>query len=376
MPVLVAGGPLQGAGLFGGAPLINQGGIGFGGAKLAVLGPLAEELDGYKEEFHHDGQQTVTRRWKVLWGGRKMWVDNILGYSNTVLAPPPAGFIGGASSYQLSRVPPDNVPETGYEHLYCSSCEMEDGKGGWANNPNVFAHDGQGNVVLGANGLPVQAPMIAYFDPGTRRDGLAIYSTRWTSRPYEIRSDAELTGMNSQASTIELERYVERERSCAVQSLPLPAGSVKFLSGPHAGDLVAAASSYILLQTTALKYTWHEIPDYPQAAVDACVGLVNAATFDGARGAPSYPAGTLLCQAPLAIVRYRHTTGRVYWRITYSFLYKNVGTDASGAALGWNALPDAGGYFAPVGRVNDGTPLYELADFNKLFQPPNPLTYQ
>jgi hypothetical protein len=77
---------------------------------------------------------------------------------------------------------------------------------------------------------------------------------------------------------------------------------VYFQTGPLAGKPVNANANYFYLFATAHLCTVHEMPDYP-AAIAACTGRVNATTFDGAKGAPSFAPGTLLCQAPLNVNR-------------------------------------------------------------------------
>lgn len=375
-PVLVAGGPGWNA---GGVGTIGQAG------KLVNVPPF-EELDGYREQFRNDGTQEVVRVFKTPWGTRKLFVDYMLGFSDTA----PAVMVAGqqVSGPGITRTIPDQVPEVGYQHLYASDCRMVGGKGAWGLNPNVFLTDhgvpaGQPyqlstqplQAAPGAPGGPVlpqvPVPMIAYYDGGTGKDGLAIYEVIYTARPYEIRTDGEMLALQKG----ELERYVEFAIQPAMQTLTIPQtgnAGVYFQTGPFAGTQVPANFGFIYLPTEELSYTWYEVPDYPRTAIKNCVGKVNAASFDGAQGRDSYDAGTLLCQPPFSVLRYRHTTGRIYWRIGYRLLHR---------PSGWNFLPDATGTFqkvayqsAPGGPVTG--PLYQSVDFGQLFQAPAPVTYQ
>src|SRR5207253_327103 len=97
------------------------------------------------------------------------------------------------------------------------------------------------------------------------------------------------------------------------------------------------------------------------AAIDAATGKTNQDPFDGAKGWPLYGAGTLLMQPPRK-VRYRHTSGRIYWRITYSFLMRPETH---------NKMSAADGQFYAIGYGGDASkPLYPGADFKALFKPP------
>ena len=373
--------------LYNGPP--GQGGV----VDHSSLGsfPYVEEIDGYRESWRSDGAQQVTRRFKVRWGGRKSFVDYMLGWSTTLggggsvtltNGPPPPEVGGSGNTLQssppattpaLSRQIPDQVPEDGFRHLYCSEVNMVGGKGIIGNNPNVQVFLADGSQALDANGNAVTKPMIAYFDPVTKTDGWAFYECVYTPRPYEVRTDDEMGQL--QGGKGELERYVEFSRENALQAQPLPqkAGyGLYWQDGFFKGQLIPDNAAFIYLHTQTLLYTWHEVPDEPRDSIRACVGTVSSADFDGARGRMSYPAGTLLCQAPPKVERYRHPNGRVYWRVVYSELFRPTG---------WNFLPDASGVYNPVAfgtsaQPLGGAPLYPTADHAQLFAPPSPVTYQ
>ena len=181
--------------LYNGPP--GQGGV----VDHSSLGsfPYVEEIDGYRESWRSDGAQQVTRCFKVRWGGRKSFVDYMLGWSTTLggggsvtltNGPPPPEVGGSGNTLQssppattpaFSRQIPDQVPEDGFRHLYCSEVNMVGGKGIIGNNPNVQVFLADGSQALDANGNAVTKPMIAY---STRsRRPTAGRSTSASTRP-------------------------------------------------------------------------------------------------------------------------------------------------------------------------------------------------
>jgi hypothetical protein len=121
-----------------------------------------------------------------------------------------------------------------------------------------------------------------------------------------------------------------------------------------------------------LRYTWHDVPDRPLATYSYVLGKVNADPFDGFGGAPTYPAGTLLCQ-PWETVRKVSATGRVTWDITFNFMLR---------PQGWNKFLTAyGDFYGATFTTNasgdaNGDKVYPTADFNLLFKVPVPVRYR
>src|SRR5205807_2266376 len=92
-------------------------------------------------------------------------------------------------------------------------------------------------------------------------DGIILMEVTFASLRYTVRTDAQNFALTAAGGKGELERFVEREDHCTVQSLPLPAGSVFWTGGPHAGETIPAAASYLLYFSSALRYCWHDVPD-------------------------------------------------------------------------------------------------------------------
>jgi hypothetical protein len=383
----------------------NDGNVQLNAAKLQALNnAFAGVLElgeggAYGERFHGDGDQAAWRTFAVPWGLRKAWVDEVKGYTNAVSNP-----LGGPAS--LARVIPMQHPEQGYEHLYASDVELLEGMGAWVNNANVVQRDANGRPALDQFGQPQLIPMIAYVDGATGQDGYARYKVTYTPRMYTVLTDGDMQAI--QGNKGELERYVERDMLEAVQALPIPAGSLVFNNHPLFPNIVVPANQvnkpipangqFILLPTAELIYEAVEWPDIPAAAlvgntnpaagpITSCIGTVNSQPFDGARGCfnndgqgnfTPWPAMTLLCQPP-KIVRYRTPRGRYCHRVRYSFLYRPTTwqTFPSGVANSTDGSSQ-GQQFWPATYNVQGVPslFFPMTDFNLLFVPPVPLSYQ
>lgn len=381
-----------------GAGLVNQGGIGnVPGNQLQGAWPSVKPNNVYRVRAGPDGEQQIQVGYDCPWSIHHAWMEWMLGYATTLPVPKQAGGgagvlvagfpFGGAAlqnnlpQYYLSRAIPYACPVTGKEHLYCIHVEGSDPKGIVLPDPNVFEHDALGNI-----GNPPVADLWPMFvEQNTNADGILPCVATFSALEYEVRTDTEINQLNGQTQAGEMDRYVSVEPRAALQSLPLP-GSSLFFSNQQSpwlgGGTVAKATDSavgaqipanalnLLLPTDELLYTWHQVPDQPYLAISNCMGSVNAANFDGARGRFTYPAGTVLCQAPLRRKRYRHTTGRWYWDITYSLLYR---------PQGWNYFPTAQGNFLLASSSVDGNnnptgkTIYGTADFTQLFVAPTPL---
>lgn len=313
------------------------------------------EIDGYEENWDGEASE-VTRVFEGPWLQRKGFVDWMVGYSYN-------------SAGTLRREIPDQHPA--YPWLYCTGIRRVKGQGAYTLDPYIVNPDG------------TNAGLIAYFDRSSGTDELCCtLSATYRPLAYEVRNDSDIdtnaAAITAAKSTPELQRYVERAETDSLQSLPFPGANLVFTEGPANGKAIPSAGTVTkLFPLRELIYVWHDVPDVPEAAITACEGKVNVDVFDppvtingntvGALGAAGgYAAGTLLCQAPQKKRIPRNVVGRPVFRITYRFLFRPDG---------WNRFPyggDMGMYLAAVG----GKYLYASADFNTLFQVPQPIRYQ
>jgi len=214
--------------------------------------------------------------------------------------------------------------------LYATSVSFT-GQGAIAPWP-VRLRDGDGGA------LGVFDESIVYFDRSSFGDSqTCLAKVEYKALTYEVRTDREvLSGLPG--STLELNRYVTREKTYNARALPIPRGHLKYIEAPWVGEPVPETGLQLIMPTASMKYVWHDVPDEPRVAILACVGKVNDAVFDGAKGWPEYAAETLLCLPP-ETKRYRTPVGRIAWRVTYNFLYQPET---------WNRFPTASGAFATV----------------------------
>lgn len=360
------------------SPYINESGYGQNLAKLAGTLPGWREVDGYRERWRED-DMSVWRVFNGPWADYKAFVDWLLGYSTTIPDPfNPGGLL-------LSRTPPHQHPK--FPWMFAWEVEELTGVGAWRDDPSVHIWDANGFALQGGDPLdvfgphpPIENPIIAYFNTsgalGAQGENCCNVRVRYTHRDYEIRNDAAAW----QQPTRELSRYVSRFFKPAIIHLPLArlTNNLKFIEGEFINQVIPEAGAK-LLPTLQLTMVWHQVPDIPWDAFNACTGRINANAFDGAPGYRSYPPGTLLCQAP-EVKRMRSVTGRVIWQMTYRFDYRGNLTALNGAPVTWNHFPDGAGVFAqarfPAGpQFPTGQPVYESADFDQLFRPPLPVSY-
>lgn len=340
--------------------LVNTGGPGW--LPPPTIPPAGwSEVDGYDEEFQQDNSQ-ATRIFIGPWITRYNLVQWALGWSYSV---PNAN---NPAQGQLVRILPAQHPE--FPWLFARRVKLVKGVGAWGNNPYVSAQDECGNVATNpTTGYALNPiPMICYFDPATGSDALScVYAVTYQAVDFEIRDTSYLPSS-------EMSRWVTRNYTYAVQALSVPTNRLRFADG--SGPI--SEGGIFVSKTQELTYLWREVPDVPEQAIQATIGHVNAAPFDGDPGFPTYPPGTLLCMAPEK-TRHRGPTGRITWDISYKFLYRDNGTPT--APAGHNFFPNTSKQSLTwVLATFDGTPtgptLYQPADFTQLFTVPNPANYQ
>lgn len=307
-------------------------------AKLEQRPSFIREVYGYQEQWNQTDQYSV-RVFDVPCGGRKIAVDYWLGYSYATAI---------AGNYRISRTLPEQHPK--YPWLYATDARFIEPQN-LAITQDPFSVTDGGTIV----------PMIYYVEKVGQafNEGAVRYAVTYRPLPYEILTDneADATGVD------ELARYVERSFSFTVQAQPIPTTvQFKFTEGPYLNTSIPATNPQFIMPIKQCVYRWVEIPDLPHTAIDACVGKVNAESFDGAPGWPLYEAETLLCHAPQP-KWYRTKQGRVAWDLTYRLDYR---------PSGWNKFlaADRNFYRATIGGTA-GLNLYQTADFRALFRLPN-----
>jgi hypothetical protein len=370
--------------------IVNQSNIALSAAKLAAMPQGWHEIDGYTERRSRD-DTLAARLFEGPWSGIDAFAQWALGYTTVFMLPQGQGqeFDGdgtailttagggggtlvnnitpGGTAY-LSRTPPAQHPRIPW--AYCVEFEVVRGQGAYRDDPTVFLTDNEGNQELDQNGNPIPVPLIGYYDSSSGSDAVsALVRLTYRDLDYIVMTDQEVTTRGGPTvTTPELARYVHRKVEPTAAFLPLPKGVITFVSGPQAGRTIDDNTANVILFRQELTYTWIDVPAPPFDAFKACTGHVNQADFDGARGFPLYPAGTLLCQAP-RYTRRRTPLGMFTYDVEYHFLYN---PDK------WNFLPANNGTFYQVSYdgTATGAGLYPTADFNTLFLPGQPGTVE
>ena len=390
-------------------------------AKMRQQPKGVEEFDGIRERRSaQDG--TVSCMFLVPWSVRRAFREWALGYSYSEISPginaariaqyaaytfAISGDNESAVQYRnvvlLHRVIPAQDPEE--PSLFCSDCELIEGRGAVVRDPTNFVLDDEGKIETDARGPYreggieagvdgfLTADAIAYVDNGLAggisltervnnslvptppsgeyRDGRAIYRLTYRPRNYSVINDNNVPEGN------ELARYVIREEEFGLEAIPLQRlannaiANLKFVdAAPVPANLrnqMIPEAGAKQLPTAVLNYTWVDVPDRPFASYTRTLGKVNIADFDGFNGAPKFPAGTLLCQ-PWRTRRTLSVTGKVTWQIQYRFSVR---------PQGWNNFLayDGNFYKATFGGAANGPTVYQQIDFAGLFCVPPPVKY-
>lgn len=218
---------------------------------------------------------------------------------------------GSSSSYWVSRVTPQGYSATDFDpngtaFLYATSIENIQGQG------KITGYD---------------SDSVAQFQK-------AKISIGYESLSYRVRSDMEIltnavlldqeiedadysdTGLGvfaggagvDEASLI---RYITRFRQPTAEYLTLPLGALKWVQQNPTPTPAGSIGKIIAAQE--LHYTWHQVPNVPEAAKKS-IGSLNNTWFDG------YPRGTLLFVA-VELKPYRWFFNQRVWDITYKFKF-------------------------------------------------------
>lgn len=306
----------------------------------------------------HGGQIEVG--YYVPWTARKKWLNYMLGYSYLVVSEDPEN-----PDSELRRVIPFQAPEAQYEHLYCVDIRPgSQNAGALCQTPYAKAHDGAGKPLF-PDIFPPRAPVVSwpmYLEnaqhPSKDENGniIAVYREGWADYvavfrqlPYRVRTDDELDKMIGNKG--ELERYVVRSSKQAIQSQPLPKGSIVWTDGPNAGQTIPENAAFVLVPTAEISWSWEELPSIPTGGFQV-QGKINSGPFDGARGAigpngigTPWPTRTLLAQAPQFEELTNSITGQIFFRAKYTALYREAG---------WDKLLDSSGQYHGVALIRGG----------------------
>lgn len=250
---------------------------------------------------------------------------------------------------------------------------------------------------IGQSPTSLTANQIAGTDPVD--DGRRAVNVHYKPFRFMVMSDDDqntIWSANADTQYTELHRYVTRDYSFASRNLTLPpnwlywASDLNAVTGAVTADKVpipeGATKAFPVVN---LLYTWHDIPWYPEAAIQNCIGKVNAITSttvanpDGKwdyhpsldatnmplRTLNGYAPGTLLFDGVHSLLEHTNAAGQWVCTITYSFIYR---------ATGWNKFLrfETNAFESVVTKKSIGKAqanweyLYDSASFNSLFQLP------
>lgn len=386
--------------------VLNESGIGLDVARLRNL-PSANQLPVYRSSFAADRSEAV-EEYQVPWGNKDLFIEKMLGYtSNTLLGSKPANVIfdgssitattGAASAtitlsgYTVRSVDVDRLlliySGTNFLPGTYTVSSVNVGAGTWtmdrvctsgAGSALVAKSNGKGQMLrtvpvqhsdfpwlyaveaetaggVGVPGTGARERQLYYYGASASADGYAHIVVTYRALDYNVLTDAEAA---SQTVLKEMSRYVSRYDTYSAEAIEIPHHAFKYT----ADNVQIPTGIAKILTKKELTYVWHEVPDVPEINIEACHGLVNSALFDN-----YYPAETLLFIAPDK-KRYRATTGRIVWELTYKFSYR---------PQGWNKVyrrAGAGGpgFYAVISNDSNSLKPYQSVDFVKLFEVPPP----
>lgn len=230
-------------------------------------------------------------------------------------------------------------------------------------------------------------------------DGRERYNVHYKPFRYMVLSDTDqstIWAANADSAGTELQRYVIREYHFAAKNLTLPPNWLYWASDLNtgtgaltAGKVAIPEGATKLFPTINVLMTWVDVPWIPVAAIQSCLGKVNAITtttsanadgnwdyqptIDGTnmplRFHKGWAPGTLLFDAVHDVVEHTNAAGQWVMDITYSFVYRSTG---------WNKFLryETNTFETVVTKesINQAQAnwkyLYESADFNSLFKLP------
>lgn len=292
--------------------------------------------DMYSEQFTKNSGGVINVNMLVAWDDAADWKAGMLGYTE--------GSVGGSS---FQRRTPHLCPYT--SKLYCQSVQFV----------NQFASQDQltGTTV---DTLP--------WGRDAGRDnwpygGYIEYMVTYTAYPYAIQIDADI---DNGATIPEFTRYIRKTTRSIPKERSLPALGFETCESP---PQYIREVGFVPFIETEIVYTWFEIPIalVPIAAIDACSGRTNSATFDG------YAAETVLFRGLAAPIEpYAGPSGELYTNLMYTMSYLSngwnklpMGVTSGGGDIIWTRVRERGS----ASGTDPGKPLYPKVAFAQLFKP-------
>lgn len=294
----------------------------------------------------------------------------------------------------FTREIPAQDPQAPY--LYASEFALVDAAGK-AVRRRFLANGAEVNLAIaGIGGLADQkylgydATVFIQDAGGSKVDeGIATVEVTFRALRYIVRSDKEadkvaieaIDGFPGVKPMKEMTRWVSWEETYELQALPLAKIvddakklnsplTLQFIEGPYQNRPVPEAG-VLLIPTTRLVVTWHQVPFPPRDAIAAVVGTINAEQWGALRGFRTYPKETMLCQPPQVKEMGRTVRGQKLFDIIYTFSIREQT---------WNAFPGPDAVYKRAAFVTAAGAIssyvYQTGDFTKLFTPPTPVIYQ
>lgn len=292
----------------------------------------------------HDCKRVV----QVQWAKAHAFPAAVLG--DATLSP------GGGT---LLRLIPEQHPV--FKHMFATRCSLMNGLGAW---------------LQGDNGL------IHFKDSVNKIEGFAEFEIIYSTLPYDVKANIVSS---------ELERYVSRETKFNLEVYQVPGDAFVWKvpkivkqpkPGPQPGEegFVVVIADFVKEQAEnkkkqavivahtipetvplqrpvlELRYTWHWVPEPVPRHIFLIAGHVNNKDFDG----NVFDKGHLLLSTIEISERKWTPAGSSVRDISYTFSFR---PDAP-----WSQLyRKSTNKFEEVRSRNTGEPLYEFADFSRLF---------
>ncbi len=257
------------------------------------------------------------------------------------------------NSGSLERHLPE--PHPFYTNMWCVAADLVEGIGVPIIDPDVGFFD-----FYNSDGSDINPETSLISEDA--ESGLAQFVLTYKRLPFPVLADDEVTS--------ELNRYVQRRKSFAIEHQQLP--GTQFVFSDTTPNIDCGLEKIALLRPSmALLYTWHDVPaenDFflpsdLETAIQNCLGCVNDDLFDG-----TYPAGTLLCMEP-DDEPIELANGDNGFRLTYKFIFRKEGwnTKWRGEYTDSTPITFPAGFYPVLRKDSSGYGIFLPGDFDSLF---------